>query len=429
MLLIFSSEAGTKEHFPALRSTKAAKAVSYSPCGSYVPLTPEGSPHPNIPMPKEALPSSSGYLPVSTSTPESRMFYTYYEATEPSRSLAETPLLLWLNGGPGCSSMIGNFYEIGPWNVAITDDAIDSLHLKKNPWAWNRRYGLLFIDNPIGTGFSVAGSIEDIPQDQPTVAKHLYNALSAFFDMHPSLCGRPFFVTGESYAGKYVPELSCLLMQQQQRDQGLPVELAGIVVGNGFTDPRIQVQVHEHVARAFNMLTGRQADYVKEEAKRVVQLIDREEWEEAHYARTALYNANVSTYTHNSLEQDTMKSSKKAFEQVLSAGVPVLLFQGLFDAKDGPTSSEAWMRTLSWSDADRFWDAERVVWLVCGRREGYWRQWKNLTHVIVTGAGHQVPADQPEAAAAMIETWVEQHISLGRPISDVHIDQPLAVGI
>ncbi|CAI5957169.1 unnamed protein product, partial [Closterium sp. NIES-64] len=282
-----NSICGTKEHFPALRSTKAAKAVSYSPCGSYVPLTPEGS-HPNVPMPKEALPSSSGYLPVSTSTPESRMFYTYYEATEPSRSLAETPLLLWLNGGPGCSSMIGNFYEIGPWNVAITDDAIDSLHLKKNPWAWNRRYGLLFIDNPIGRGFSVAGSIEDIPQDQPTVAKHLYNALSAFFDMHPSLCGRPFFITGESYAGKYVPELSCLLMQQQQRDQGLPVELAGIVVGNGFTDPRIQVQVHEHVARAFNMLTGRQADYVKEEAKRVVQLIDREEWEEAHYARTAL---------------------------------------------------------------------------------------------------------------------------------------------
>ncbi|CAI5486241.1 unnamed protein product [Closterium sp. Naga37s-1] len=457
MLLICSSEAGTKEQFPALRSTKveAAKIVSYSPCASYVSLNPEGS-HPNVPMPKEALPSSSGYLPVSASTPESRMFYTYYEETEPLRSLSKTPLLLWLNGGPGCSSMIGNFYEIGPWNVAITEDDIDSLRLKKNPWAWNRRYGLLFIDNPIGTGFSVAGSIEDIPQDQPTVAKHLYNALSAFFDMHPSLCGRPFFVTGESYAGKYVPELSCLLMQQQQRDQGLPVELAGIVVGNGFTHPRIQVQVHEHVAKAFNMLTDRQADYVKEEAKRVVQLIDREEWEEAHYARTALcewieHKAGTPTlldirrhakyhatqggveYLSLFLNQPHVKEALHAEPRINWAScrphIRRHLAQGLFDAKDGPTSSEAWMRTLSWSDADRFWDAERVVWLVCGRREGYWRQWKNFTRLIVTGAGHQVPADQPEAAAAMIETWVEQHISLGRPISEVHIDQPLAVGI
>ncbi|CAI7743186.1 unnamed protein product [Closterium sp. NIES-53] len=478
---------GMERDYPALCSTKvaAAKAIIYSPCASNTslqnisPLTtdPEGS-HLNVPMPKEALPSCSGYLPVSTSTPKSRMFYTYYEATEPSRSLSESPLLLWLNGGPGCSSMIGNFYEIGPWKVDITDDDIDSLHLQKNPWAWNRRYGLLFIDNPIGTGFSVAGRIEDIPQDQPTVAKHLFNALSTFFEMHPRLCDRPFFVTGESYAGKYVPELSCLVMEQQQRGQGLPVRFAGIVIGNGFTDPRIQVQVHEHVARAFSILTGQQADYVKEEANRVVQLIDREEWEEAHYARTALcewieHKAGIPTlldirrhakyhatqggveylslflnqphvkealHTEPSviwascrppirlhLAQDTMKSSKPALERILAAGVPVLLFQGLFDAKDGPASSEAWMRSLSWKGTDSFWNAERMVWLVSGKREGYWRQWKNLTHVIVTGAGHQVPADQPEAAAAMIEIWVEQHVSLERPTSQVQTGQPLAV--
>ncbi|GJP33334.1 hypothetical protein CLOM_g17878 [Closterium sp. NIES-68] len=432
-------------------------------------------------MPEEAFPSSSGYLPVSPSTPESRMFYTYYEATEPSRPLSETPLLLWLNGGPGCSSMIGNFYELGPWKVAVTNEDIDSLRLERNPWAWNRRYGLLFIDNPVGTGFSVVISNEDIPQDQPTVAKHLFHALSAFFDMHSGLCDRPFFITGESYAGKYVPELSCLLMEQQQRGQGLPVKFVGMVIGNGFTDPRTQVQVHEHVARAFSMLTDQQTDYVREEANRVVQLIDREEWEEAHYARTALcewieHKAGIPTLLdirrhakyhatqggveylslflnqphvkealhaepsatwasckptiRRHLAQDTMKSSKPALEQVLAAGVPVLLFQGLFDAKDGPASTEAWMRTLLWKDAESFWDAERTVWLVSGRREGYWRQYKNLTHVVVTGAGHQVPADQPEAAAAMIETWVEQQISRKKPISQVQTDrQPLTVEV
>ncbi|CAI5513864.1 unnamed protein product [Closterium sp. Naga37s-1] len=202
-------------------------------------------------------------------------------------------------------------------------------------------------------------------------------------------------------------KIRCLVMEQQQRGQGLPVRFAGIVIGNGFTDPRIQVQVHEHVARAFSMLTGQQADYVKEEANRVVHLIDREEWEEAHYARTAL----CEWIEHK-------------------AGIPTLLDirrHAKYHASQGGVDSEAWMRTLSWKGTDSFWNAERMVWLVSGKREGYWRQWKNLTHVIVTGAGHQVPADQPEAAAAMIETWVEQHISLERPTSQVQTGEPLAV--
>ena len=149
-------------------------------------------------FPTEALPTKSGYLPISPAN--ASLFFAFYEATQPLAAPASTPLLLWLQGGPGCSGLIGNFFELGPYFVTP-----DSVSLSPNPFAWNRRFGLLFIDSPLGTGFSAAPSPADIPTNQSVVAAHILAALQSFLALEPSFRARPFFLTGESYAGKYVP--------------------------------------------------------------------------------------------------------------------------------------------------------------------------------------------------------------------------------
>lgn len=146
-------------------------------------------------FPKSALPTSAGYLPAGPAT-SARLYYMYFEATSPAEPLEDTPLILWLQGGPGCSSLIGNFYELGPWRIS------EKLALASNPGAWNHKYGVLFIDNPVGTGFSTADKDEDIPVDQDGVVAHLYHGLLHFFDRFPAFRNRPFYVAGESYAGE-----------------------------------------------------------------------------------------------------------------------------------------------------------------------------------------------------------------------------------
>lgn len=140
-------------------------------------------------IPDDALPTSSGYLTVNE-TIGTNIFYLYYEAQFPKGPLEETPIVLWLQGGPGCSGLIANFFELGPWLIG------DDQQFYPNEDTWNGQYGLLLVDQPVGTGFSVAPSKGDVPTSDEETARQLYIALDAFYTQH-SFQTRPLYVTGE----------------------------------------------------------------------------------------------------------------------------------------------------------------------------------------------------------------------------------------
>ncbi|CAA2995815.1 serine carboxypeptidase-like 31 [Olea europaea var. sylvestris] len=166
----------------------------------------------------------AGYVTVNEKNGRA-LFYWFYEATTLPD---EKPLVLWLNGGPGCSSVgYGATQEIGPFLVDT-----DGHGLKFNSYSWNTEANLLFLESPIGVGFSYSNTSGDydILEDY-FAANDSYVFLHKWFLKFPSYRTRKFYIAGESYAGKYVPELAELI-HDRNKDPSLFIDLKGIMLGN-----------------------------------------------------------------------------------------------------------------------------------------------------------------------------------------------------
>lgn len=114
------------------------------------------------------------------------------------------PVVLWLNGGPGCSSMTGKLIELGPWRVNKQG------RLSWFEQRWNKKANIIFMESPACVGFSYDDDNVCATSDDET-AEHNYNAMKDFFVGWPELVDNKLYITGESYAGVYVPTLSVLL--------------------------------------------------------------------------------------------------------------------------------------------------------------------------------------------------------------------------
>ncbi|KAE8734234.1 Serine carboxypeptidase-like 33 [Hibiscus syriacus] len=172
----------------------------------------------------------SGYVTVNQEHGRA-LFYWFFEAqSEPSQK----PLLLWLNGGPGCSSIAyGAASELDPLKVGK-----NGADLQFNEFAWNQEANLLFVESLVGVGFSYTNTSSDLTKlEDAFVAEDAYNFLVSWLQRYPRFKTRDFFMTGESYAGHYVPQLAELVYDRNNDTSRYPfINLKGFMVGNPLTD-------------------------------------------------------------------------------------------------------------------------------------------------------------------------------------------------
>jgi len=244
----------------------------------------------------------------------------------------------------------------------------------------------------------------------------------------------------------------------KEEERALPLRLDGLAIGNGLTHPVVQVQSHAYVAYAVGLIDSQEKLRLEILQQEAATLTGQQKWQDARIARNrvlrrlsnvtglaTLYDMRRTLPYHTSengtdflsvflnqpavkealkadvntewedcsqavgkkMGEDVMKSSKWMVE-ILVRRRPILLYQGQFDLRDGVVSTEDWISILDWEGLTDFLASKKRVWKVSSRLAGYVRSHSNLTHVVVSGAGHLVPADQNLHSQIMIEAWVNR---------------------
>ena len=167
----------------------------------------------------------SGYL--KTDIEGNELFYVF---TPSQSSPSKDPLFLWLNGGPGCSSLFGFLGEIGP----VTSVPFEN-RFQLNEYSWNLNANLLFIESPGGVGFSKITNPDFFFNDTIT-AIGLNVALQNFFAIFTEYQSNDFYITGESYAGTYIPHLVKQIKNISKSEiNAIEINLKGFIIGNPYT--------------------------------------------------------------------------------------------------------------------------------------------------------------------------------------------------
>ncbi|XP_075107548.1 serine carboxypeptidase-like 45 isoform X1 [Nicotiana tabacum] len=172
-------------------------------------------------QPQVGFQQFSGYVTVDDKKQRSLFYYFVEAETNP----ASKPLVLWLNGGPGCSSVgVGAFSENGPFRPR-------GQVLVRNEHSWNKEANMLYLESPIGVGFSYSNdtSSYETVNDEITARDNLVFLLR-WFHKFPLYRKSNLFLTGESYAGHYVPQLAKLMMAFNKKQQIF--NLKGVALGN-----------------------------------------------------------------------------------------------------------------------------------------------------------------------------------------------------
>jgi carboxypeptidase C (cathepsin A) len=158
--------------------------------------------------------------------------YIHYWLVE-SESMPETsPLVFWTNGGPGCSGLIGFMTEQGPFRP----DSQGNLY--ENPYAWNKIANMVFLEQPVGVGFSYSNNEDDYRIGDEQAAKDNLATILSFLDKFPQFNQTKLFITSESYGGHYLPTLANEIINYndaQKYDQSR-LNFQGFAVGNPYTD-------------------------------------------------------------------------------------------------------------------------------------------------------------------------------------------------
>ncbi|KAG9881287.1 pheromone-processing carboxypeptidase KEX1, partial [Aureobasidium melanogenum] len=417
-------------------------------------------------------------------TPEhhGNLFFWHYQ----NRHIANKQrTVLWLNGGPGCSSMDGAMMEIGPYRVKSDGT------LTYNNGSWAEFANLLFVDQPVGTGFSYVDT-DSYLHELDDASNQMIQFLEKFYTIFPEYSKDDLYIAGESYAGQYIPYLAEAILKRNAENKSKKWNLAGLLIGNGWistvdqslsylpyakkaglikdgteSSQRIEKQqsqciedldkggkdhvdvpscenILQEILRASNEEKGKCVNMYDVRLDDVYPSCGMNWPPDLTSVKPYLRRKDVTDALHINPGKTSgwtecngqvgqafrARKSKPSYEilPALLEQVPVLLFSGDKDLICNHIGTEELINRMEWNGGKGFetspgvW-APRRDWTFEDEPAGIWQEARNLTYVVFYNASHMVPFDYPRRSRDMLDRFMKVDIdSVGGTPTDSRID-------
>lgn len=394
----------------------------------------------------------AGYLPVRNTdctsnncAQEQKKIFFWFVASQGNPE--KDPIILWLNGGPGASSFYGFFSGNGPYLINSDDN------LEINPFSWNKNANYMIMDQPVGVGFSYIENKIQIKNEAEAI-DNLYFALKAFFKRYPNLIQNSLYLSGESYAGKYLPELAKKIITEKKANR---INLKGIFVGDAWVNPLVQqssdadyayshglidektknhlnvlykqcayeIKKHYPSSRKANKVCMKIQDMIREvsggidlhniqkkseDYHRISNYLNRKDVRHVLHIDDRIEKFNLSSKkVENELEVGVQDSVANLYAYLLNTQLRILIYNGIEDGTDcNFMGTEKWLSQLNWDKKSEFLAAPTIVWKM-GDNDvaGFIKSASNLTYVKVRGAGHMAASDQPQRLLFLLNQFIK----------------------
>ncbi|CAD6206519.1 unnamed protein product [Miscanthus lutarioriparius] len=208
----------------------------------------------------------TGYVGVDDDT-GTELFYYFVES---ERSPRTDPVLLWLTGGPRCTVFSGLAFEVGPIKFVLapyTPHQSSLPQLVYNPYSWTQMASILFVDSPVGSGFSYARDPKGYDVGDYSSSLQIVTFLKQWFIDHPQYLSNVFYIGGDSYAGKVVPLIAQYISEGIDERQQPRINLKGYLVGNPVTDSRFDENFVIPASHGFGIISDQLYEAAVEHCK------------------------------------------------------------------------------------------------------------------------------------------------------------------
>ncbi|XP_047336729.1 serine carboxypeptidase-like 40 [Impatiens glandulifera] len=385
-----------------------------------------------------------GYIKVNP-TFDTSLYYYFVEANHPSKE--SLPLLLWLNGGPGCSSIgYGAMEELGPFRVKS-----DGKTLFYNRFAWNQVANVLFLESPAGVGFSYTNNKSEYNNTgDKLTADESYNFLLNWLERFPEYKTRDFYISGESYAGHYVPQLAQTVLEHNKMANKTLINLKGIIIGNAVIDDEQDNKGRVRFFKGYAEISNEECDdpktaplcanpdyYFTQDIGSLINIynvyaslckssyltdvvpkpykLGKFDPCSSNYVSNYLNLPHVQKALHTKITnwtacsdtlfydwKDSPKTTIPILKVLMANGLRVWIYSGDVDGRVPPASSQYSIEAIK-LPIKSLWRP----WILDQEVGGYTQVYEgDLTYVTVRGAGHEVPSFKPARALTLISSFL-----------------------